>query len=126
MVRLTVSLVVAALAVAVSVVAAVPAAAAKGGNSDNAHACQRHARLFEAKTGNPFKNAGDCASHGAKGGAYLLLQILPTSYPCNSQAQAHLPAGEPSPRLASRTALSGLSASSGGRYRRAASCRAGT
>jgi hypothetical protein len=24
--------------------------------------------LFEAETGHPFKNTGDCASHGAKGG----------------------------------------------------------
>ena len=66
------------LAVAVSAVAAGPAVAAKGGNSDNAHACQQggHQNRFEAETGNPFKNAGDCASHGAKGGATSTLQFL--------------------------------------------------
>jgi hypothetical protein len=59
-----------ALAVVVRVVAASPAAAAKAGNSDNAHACQQggHENRFEAETGNPFKNAGDRASHGAEGG----------------------------------------------------------
>jgi hypothetical protein len=62
--------VIGALAVAVSGVAAGPAVAAKGGNSDNAHACQQggHENRFEAETGHPFKNAGDCASHGAQGG----------------------------------------------------------
>ena len=67
------------LAVAVSVVAAGPAVAAKGGNSDNAHACQQggHENRFEAETGNPFKNAGDCTSHGAQGGASSL-QFLTT------------------------------------------------
>ena len=66
------------LAVAVSAVAAGPAVAAKGGNSDNAHACQQggHQNRFEAETGNPFKNAGDCVSHGAKGGATSSLQFL--------------------------------------------------
>ena len=58
------------VAVAVSVVAAGPAVAAKGGNSDNAHACQQggHEKRFEAETGRPFKNAGDCVSHAAMGG----------------------------------------------------------
>jgi hypothetical protein len=58
------------VAVAVSVVAAEPAVAAKGGNSDNAQACQQggHENRFEAETGRAFKNAGDCASHGAQGG----------------------------------------------------------
>jgi hypothetical protein len=58
------------VAVAMSVVVAGPAAAAKGGNSENAHACKQggHENRFEAETGRPFKNAGDCASHGAKGG----------------------------------------------------------
>ena len=82
-----------AVAVAVSVVAAGPAAAAKGGNSDNAHACQQggHENRFEAETGNSFKNAGDCASHGAQGGAAatLLIQTLtskgqPDTYPCSA------------------------------------------
>ena len=73
------------LAVAVCVVAAGPAAAAKGGNSDNAHACQQgaHENRFEAETGNPFKNAGDCTSHGAQGGATASLQFLTSPiYPC--------------------------------------------
>jgi hypothetical protein len=58
--RLGWSMVNGALAVAVSVVAAGPAAAAKGGNSDNAHACQQggHEHMFEAETGRPFKERG--------------------------------------------------------------------
>ena len=76
------------LAVAVSAVAAGPAVAAKGGNSDNAHACQQggHENRFEAETGNPFKNAGDCASHGAKGGATSSLQFLTAFYNCSGGA----------------------------------------
>ena len=68
--RLKCLVIIGALAVAVSVVAPGPAVAAKGGNSDNAHACQQggHENRFEAETGSPFKNAGDCASHGAQGG----------------------------------------------------------
>ena len=64
------AVVIGALAAVVSVVAPGPAVAAKGGNSDNAHACQQggHENRFEAETGRPFKNAGDCASHGAQGG----------------------------------------------------------
>ena len=79
------SVVVGALAVMVSAVAAGPALAAKGGNSDNAHACQQggHAHRFEAETGRPFKNAGDCASHGAKGGTLALLQIDPGHHDCD-------------------------------------------
>ena len=73
-----------ALALVVVAVAAGPASAAKGGNSDNAHACQQggHQNRFEAETGNPFKNAGACASHGAKGGAIASLQVLTDTYPC--------------------------------------------
>jgi hypothetical protein len=72
-------LVAGALAVAVSVVSAGPAVAAKGGNSDNAHACQRggHQNRFEAETGRPFKNAGDCVSHAAMGGEDAELFIDP-------------------------------------------------
>ena len=75
-----------AVAVAVSAVAAGPAVAAKGGNSDNAHACQQggHENRFEAETGNPFKNAGDCASHGAQGGATASLQLATGTYPCGA------------------------------------------
>jgi hypothetical protein len=77
-------LVASVVAVAVSAVPAGPAVAAKGGNSDNAHACQQggHENRFEAETGNPFTNAGDCASHTAQGGATSTLQILTTTYSC--------------------------------------------
>jgi hypothetical protein len=77
--RLKVLLVAAILAVAVSVVVAGPAVAAKGGNSDTAHACQQggHENRFEAETGRPFKNAGDCVSHVAKGGEDAQLFIDP-------------------------------------------------
>ena len=74
-----------ALALAASVVAAGPAAAAKGGNSDNAHACQQggHENRFEAETGRPFQTPGDCASHAARGGAISALEITNTpTYPC--------------------------------------------
>jgi hypothetical protein len=80
-------LVVGALAAVVSAVAAGPAAAAKGGNSDNAHACQQGGSggLVAAETGRAFKNAGDCASHGAQGndtsGLVLSLSMKP-SYSC--------------------------------------------
>ncbi len=85
--RLRGLVVIGALSVALGVVAAGPAVAAKGGNSDNAHACQQggHENRFEAETSNPFKNAGDCTSHGAQGGASSALQFLtlPT-YPCRA------------------------------------------
>jgi hypothetical protein len=84
--RLKCLFVVGALAVVVSVVAAGPAAAAKGGNSDTARACQQggHENRFEAETGNPFKNAGDCTSHGALGGALVSLQLTTDQYSCGS------------------------------------------
>ena len=77
-----------AVAVVVSVVVAGPAVAAKGGNSDNAHACQQggHENRFEAETGNPFKNAGDCVSHAAQGGATSSLQVLTDTYPCGGSS----------------------------------------
>jgi hypothetical protein len=82
--RLKCLLVAGVLALVVVAVAAGPASAAKGGNGDNAHACQQggHENRFEAETGNPFKNAGACASHGARGGALTLLQVLADTYPC--------------------------------------------
>jgi hypothetical protein len=75
--RLRCVLIAMAVAVVVCVVAAGPAVAAKGGNRDNAHACQQggHENRFEAETGRPFKNAGDCASHGAQGGDTSFLGI---------------------------------------------------
>jgi hypothetical protein len=79
-------LVVGVLTLAASAVVSGPAVAAKGGNSDNAHACQQggHESLFESETGNPFKNAGDCVSHLAQGGASSSLQFLTVpTYPCS-------------------------------------------
>ena len=88
--RLRGVVVIGALTAVVSVVAAGPAAAAKGGNSDNAHACQQggHEHRFEAETGRPFKNAGDCTSHGALGGASSLLVLTNPSYPCQMNPMA--------------------------------------
>jgi hypothetical protein len=82
--RLRCLLVVGALAAVVSVVAAGPAVAAKGGNSENAHACQQggHKNGFDAVTGLPFKNAGDCTNNGAQGEGVSSLQITTGTYPC--------------------------------------------
>jgi len=77
------------MALTASTVVAGPAVAAKGGNSDNAHACQQggHENRFEAETGNRFKNAGDCVSHRALGGATSSLQFLTAPlYPCSGGA----------------------------------------
>ena len=60
--------VVGALAVAVSVVAAGPAFAAKGGNNDTAKACQKGAwQTLRSQTGARFNNQGDCVNDGAHG-----------------------------------------------------------
>jgi hypothetical protein len=83
--RLRCVLVAGMVAVAVCMIGAGTAVAAKGGNSDNAHACQQggHESRFEAETGRAFNNAGDCASHAAQGGDTAGLQIDNTSaYPC--------------------------------------------
>jgi|1185.fasta_scaffold1116880_1 hypothetical protein len=66
--RLRCLLVAAALAVVVSVAAAVPAGAAKGGNSDNAKLCQKGGwtSLF-SETGDTFAHPGDCVNDGAQG-----------------------------------------------------------
>jgi hypothetical protein len=85
--RLKYLFVVGALAVVVGVVAADPAVAAKGGNSDNAHACQQggHQNRFEAETGKPFKNAGDCVSYGAQGSLPSVLVLNPSpTYGCGT------------------------------------------
>jgi hypothetical protein len=71
----------------VGVVAAGPAVAANGGNSDNAHACQQggHQNRFEAETGKPFKNAGDCVSYGAQGSLPSVLVLNPSpTYGCGT------------------------------------------
>jgi hypothetical protein len=77
--------VIGALAVAVSMVGAGPAFAVKGGNNDNAHACQQggFANRFDGETGRPFTNAGDCANNGAQDqpSAFLALDVS-DSYPC--------------------------------------------
>jgi len=67
--RLWCLVIIGALAVAVSVVGAGPAFAAKGGNDETAHACQKggHAHRLDGTTHRPFKNAGDCVNNGAKG-----------------------------------------------------------
>ena len=66
--RLKCSLVMGALTVAVSAVAAGPAAAAKGGNNDTAKQCQRGGwKTLVSQTGEPFKNQGDCVNDGARG-----------------------------------------------------------
>ena len=97
--RLWCLVVIGVLAVAVSVVGAGPAAGAKGGNSNNAHACQQggFANRFDAETGRPFTNAGDCANNGAKGqpSAFLDLDVS-DSYPCadtNDSCWGRLTAG---------------------------------
>jgi hypothetical protein len=85
--RLKYLFVVGALAVVVGVVAAGPAGAANGGNSDNAHACQQggHQNRFEAETGKPFKNAGDCVSYGAQGSLPSVLVLNPSpTYGCGT------------------------------------------
>jgi len=85
--RFTCLVVIGALAVAVWVVAAGPAAAAKGGNSDNAHVCQQGGHTVLTDTvGSTFKNAGDCASNGAKGNPYAssLSIVGGPTYPCAS------------------------------------------
>jgi hypothetical protein len=80
-------LVIGVLAVAAGTFVAGPAAAAKGGNNDNAHACQQGGSggLVAAETGLPFKNAGDCASHEAQGneasGLVISMSFSP-SYQC--------------------------------------------
>lgn len=64
-----------------------PCCGRKGGKNDNAHASQQGGSggLVAAETGRAFKNAGDCASHGAQGndtnGLVLSLSMNP-SYAC--------------------------------------------
>ena len=68
--RLRSVVVIGALAVAVSVVGAGPALAAKGGNNDAANLC-RHGgwKALVSNAGGVFVNQGDCVNDGAKGSA---------------------------------------------------------
>jgi hypothetical protein len=73
--RLGCLVVIGALAVVVSVVAAGPGAAAKGGNNDTAKLCQNGGwKTLVSHTGDPFVNAGDCVNDGAQG-----LSVVPPS-----------------------------------------------
>ena len=65
--RLRCLVVIGALAVAVSVVGAGSAFAAKGGNNDTAKACQHGGWKAFGRT--CFANQGDCVNDGAKGSA---------------------------------------------------------
>jgi hypothetical protein len=89
--RLTGLVISGAVAVAVvGVVAASPAAATQGGNSDNAHACQHGGwKTLVSQTAKPFKNQGDCVNDGAQG-----LGVEPGPPPTPEQACLSLP-GDP-------------------------------
>src|SRR5829696_7354449 len=68
--RLRCVVVIGALTVAVCVVAAGPAAAAKGGNNDIAKLCQKGTwKTLVTNTGDPFATQGDCVNDGAQGSA---------------------------------------------------------
>ena len=68
--RLRCLVVIGALAVAVSVVGAGSAFAAKGGNNDTAKACQHGGwKALVPDAGGMFVNQGDCVNDGAKGSA---------------------------------------------------------
>jgi hypothetical protein len=55
------------LALVLGVVEAAPAAAAKGGNNDAAKVCQRGGwQALIARSGEAFKNQGDCVNDGAQ------------------------------------------------------------
>jgi len=76
--RLRITAAIATLVVAA--VAAGPAAAAPGGNSDAAHACQHDGwkTRFDPATGAQFKNQGDCVSSAARGSRGPSLVVFPT------------------------------------------------
>jgi hypothetical protein len=68
--RLSCLVVIGALAAVVSVVAAGPAAAAKGGNNDTAKLCQKGTwKALLPDAGGAFVNQGDCVNDGAQGSA---------------------------------------------------------
>jgi hypothetical protein len=61
-------LVIGSLAFVASIIAAGPAAAAKGGNNDTAKRCQNGGwKVLASQMGQPFKNQGDCVNDGAQG-----------------------------------------------------------
>ena len=65
--RLRCLVVVGALALVLGVVEAGPAAAARGGTNDAAKVCQRGGwQALIARTGEAFKNQGDCVNDGAQ------------------------------------------------------------
>ena len=65
--RLRWLVVVGAVALVLGLVEAGPAAAAKGGNNDAAKACQRGGwQALVARTGEAFRNQGDCVNDGAQ------------------------------------------------------------
>jgi hypothetical protein len=68
--RLKCLMVIGTLTVAVSAVAAGPAAAAKGGNNDTAKVCQKGGwQNLVPDRGGKFANQGDCVNDGAQGSA---------------------------------------------------------
>jgi hypothetical protein len=63
------------LAVAVSVIGAGPAVAAKGGNNDTAKQCQKGGwKTLVSETGDPFVGQGDCVNDGAQGLGVVTLE----------------------------------------------------
>jgi len=84
-----------ALAVAVSVVGAGPAVAAKGGNSANAKLCQKGGwqNLFQSD-GSRFASEGDCMSYGAHGGTILTTPPFAGQAVCVADGGTFVPDGE--------------------------------
>jgi hypothetical protein len=71
--RLSRVVIIGVLAVAVGALAAGPATAAKGGNSDSAKACQHGGwKTLVPAGGGTFANQGDCVNDGAQGRPPLL------------------------------------------------------
>ena len=96
--RLKWLVVIGALALMVGVVEAGPATAAKGGNNDTANLCQQGGwQTLVTRTGEDFKNQGDCVNDGAQGsapfagkaactqagGTFVVGGIGPTLWQCN-------------------------------------------
>ena len=92
--RLRGIVVIGALAVAVSVVGAGPAVAAKGGNSANAKLCQKGGwqNLFQSD-GSRFASEGDCMSYGAHGGTILTTPPFAGQAVCVADGGTFVPDG---------------------------------